>query len=179
MLILEINGNQHYDLDKMELLPYYQKRHDEIEALGWEVLEIPYNQSYSEEFRMGLCRQLDAKLSSKQSFYAGSSPANPLPYLKTLAELKKDRLLKKQQQVLEKAEQVRMEKERKRNDWLKRKELILNCGVDLTRFGWVRKVEITTGLTKRVIENTVKYFDLEVFKRKPRNVHSKINELVK
>jgi hypothetical protein len=99
--------------------------------------------------------------------------------LKTLAELKKDRLLEKQQQVLEKAEQVRMEKERKRNDLLKRKELILNCGVDLTRFGWVGEVEKATGLTKRIIESTVKYFDLEVFKRKSRNVHSEVNKLVK
>lgn len=54
-----------------------------------------------------------------------------------------------------------------KNDWLKRKELILNCGVDITKFGWVGKVEKATGLSKRVIENTVKYFDLKVFKRKP------------
>lgn len=216
MLIVEVNGNQHYDLSKMELLPYYQKRHDEIEALGWEVLEVPYNQSYSEEFRIGLCRQLEAKLSSKQLIYVGSSPISPIPYLKTLAQLKKDRVIKKQQQMLEKAERIRTEKERKRieriedkkikdaelkklkqkekeekiclfekqgfkidslgrvltcvptkNDWIKRKELILNCGVDITKFGWVGKVEKATGLSKRIIENTVKYFDLKVFKRKP------------
>lgn len=219
MLIVEVNGNQHYDLNKMELLPYYQKRHNEIEALGWEVLEVPYNQTYNEEFRTGLCRQLDAKLSSKQFIYVGSNPISPIPYLKTLAQLKEDRLLKKQQRMLEKAEKARIEKEKRRierieikkikndelkklkqkekderirffkeqgfkidslgrvlttvpteNDWLKRKELILNCGIDLTRFGWVKKVEKATGLTKRVIENTVKYFDLKVFKRKPYNI---------
>lgn len=114
MLIVEINGNQHYNLDTMELLPYYQKRHEEIEALGWEVLEVPYNQSYSEEFRMGLCRQLDAKLSSKQFFYVGSSPISPIPYLKTLADLKKERSLKKQRQKLEKATQAKV-KRRKEN----------------------------------------------------------------
>lgn len=213
MLIVEVNGNQHYDLDKMELLPYYQKRHNEIEALGWEVLEVPYNQSYSEEFRTGLCRQLEARLSSKQLIYMGSSPISPIPYLKTLVQLKEDRLLKKQQRMLEKAEQVRIEKERRRiekikikkikddelkkqkikeervfsfeehgfkvdslgrvltwaptkDDWIKRKELILNCGVDLSKFGWVGKVEKATGLSKRIIENTVEYFNLSVFKRK-------------
>lgn len=54
-----------------------------------------------------------------------------------------------------------------KNDWIKRKELILNCGVDIIKFGWVGKVEKATGLSKRIIENTVKYFDLKVFKRKP------------
>lgn len=34
MLIFEINGNQHYDLDSMQLKPYYQERHDIISALG-------------------------------------------------------------------------------------------------------------------------------------------------
>lgn len=215
MLIVEINGNQHYNLDTMELLPYYQKRHEEIEALGWEVLEVPYNQSYSDEFRTGLCRQLDAKLSSKQFFYVGSSPISPIPYLKTLANLRKERLLKKQQQKLEKVEQAKAKREEKRierikiqkvkeeekkklkqkekdkrvllsreqglkvdslgrvltwapteSDWIERKELILNCGVDVTKFGWVGKVENVTGLTKRVIESTVEHFDLKVFKRK-------------
>ncbi len=218
MLIVEVNGNQHYDLDKMELLPYYQKRHEEIEALGWEVLEVPYNQAYSEEFRMGLCRQLDAKLSSKQ-YYVSSNLTSPIPYLKTLAELKKDRLLKRQQNIAKykakKAEQFRLKREEKRierikiqkvkeeekkklkqkekdkrvllsreqgfkvdslgrvltwapteSDWIERKELILNCGVDVTKFGWVGKVEKATGLTKRIIERTVEHFSLKVFKRK-------------
>ena len=184
MLIVEVNGNQHYDLSKMELLPYYQKRHDEIEALGWEVLEVPYNQSYSEEFRTGLCRQVEARLSSKQLIYVGSSPISHIPYLKTLAQLKKDRLLKKAEQVRVNKERIYSFEERgfkidslgrvltwapTKDDWVKRKELILNCGVDLSKFGWVGKVEKATGLSKRIIENTVEYFNLKVFKRKPHN----------
>ena len=210
MLIVEVNGNQHYDLDKMELLPYYQKRHEEIEALGWTVLEVPYNQSYNEEFRIGLRQQLD----TKQFIYnVASNISGHIPFLKTLAMLKKERQLKKQQLMFEKVERVRIEREKRKentisakddmlnefeylfneygfkvdslgrvltfaptkNDWIKRRELILNCGVDLNKFGWVRKVEIATGLTKRVIENTVKYFDLKVFKRKSCNVKKKSN----
>lgn len=37
--------------------------------------------------------------------------------------------------------------------------MILQSGVDLTKFGWVGKVVNITGLTKHVIENTVKRFD--------------------
>lgn len=45
------------------------------------------------------------------------------------------------------------------NEWLKRKNMILQSGVDLTTFGWVGKVVNITGLSKHVIENTVKRFD--------------------
>ena len=139
--------------------------------------------------------------------------------MKTLAELKKDRLLKRQQNRAEykakKAEQFRLKREEKRierikiqkvkeeekkklkqkekdervllsreqglkvdslgrvltwapteSDWIERKELILNCGIDVTKFGWVGKVEKATGLTKRIIERTVEHFSLKVFKRK-------------
>ena len=177
MLIVEVNGNQHYDLDKMDLLPYYQKRHNEMEALGWEVLEVPYNQSYSEEFRTGLCRQLEAKLSSKQLFYAGSSPVSPKPYLRSLALIKKEKELKEKKRELEK-QQLKEQGFKvdslgrvltwapTENEWVKRKELILNCGIDITKFGWVGKVEKATGLSKRIIETTVLHFNLNVFKRK-------------
>lgn len=176
MLIVEVNGYQHYNTDTMELAPYYQKRHNEMEALGWEVLEVPYNQSYSEEFRMGLCMHIDAKQSSKQS-NVSSNHINPTPYLKTLADLKKEREKNKEK----KDERILLAREQglkvdslgrvltwapTENDWIERKELILNCGVDLTKFGWVGKVEKATGLTKRIIENTVERFSLEVFKRK-------------
>jgi hypothetical protein len=44
--------------------------------------------------------------------------------------------------------------------------LILNSGIDVSKFGWVKKVTETTSLTKRQIEKTVKHFNLKVFKRK-------------
>ena len=43
-------------------------------------------------------------------------------------------------------------------EWNHRKELILNSGVDLMKFGWVGKVEQVTHLTKRVIEATLTRF---------------------
>jgi len=44
--------------------------------------------------------------------------------------------------------------------------LILNSGVDISKFGWVKKVTETTFLTKRQIEMVVEHFNLKVFKRK-------------
>lgn len=47
----------------------------------------------------------------------------------------------------------------------RRKELILNSGVDIMKFGWVGKMEKATGLSKHQIEDCVRYFNLSFFKR--------------
>lgn len=223
MLIFEINGNQHYDLDSMQLKPYYQERHDIISALGWTIIEIPYNQSYNEDFRVRVCRQLDAKLSSKQSSESAWEFESPHPYILTLRELqerKQERkqdykmsLEEKKKQLLElrkqkdlfkqKSLQLKMqrleqsikcqeEKEKRQQQKVeqakeegrlsssgkilgtkvpiqemeKRKKLILSSGVDLTKFGWVGKVEKITNLSKHQIENCIKFFNIPSFKRK-------------
>ena len=44
------------------------------------------------------------------------------------------------------------------NVWEARKELILTSGVDLGVFGWVEKVTEKTGLSKRIIETTIKRY---------------------
>lgn len=55
------------------------------------------------------------------------------------------------------------------DQWLKRKEIILNSDVDLTKLGWKSEVERKTDLTRREICNTVEHFpDLQelYYKRK-------------
>lgn len=96
-LIFEINGNQHYDLKTMELLPYYQERHNIIASLGWEIVEIPYNQSYNEDFRLRVCRQLDAKLTSNQYIWEFESPHSYLETLKEIQEKKLKNSLRKEE----------------------------------------------------------------------------------
>ena len=46
---VEVNGNQHYE-SRDVLAPYYQERHDLIEAAGWKVLEIHFANVYNKEF---------------------------------------------------------------------------------------------------------------------------------
>lgn len=48
-VVLEVNGNQHYNRDKT-LKPYYQERHDNFISNGWIVYEIPYTLIYNKEF---------------------------------------------------------------------------------------------------------------------------------
>jgi very-short-patch-repair endonuclease len=42
--------------------------------------------------------------------------------------------------------------------WLKRKEIILNSAVDLTKFGWKSKIERKTELTRKEIVRTIEHF---------------------
>lgn len=169
MLIFEINGNQHYNLKTMELLPYYQERHDVVESFGWQVIEIPYNQSYNKDFRMGLCRQLDAKLTSNQYLCRFESCQ---PYLETLKNMQSKKDTEDElRQSLTSQGKIRSDgrldpKMLSESDWEERKNLILNSGVDLLKFGWVSEVENKTGLSKGQIERVVERFNLEVFKRK-------------
>jgi len=44
---IEINGFQHYEDDNCSLKPYYQKRHDILENLGWKIYEIHYSLCYN------------------------------------------------------------------------------------------------------------------------------------
>ena len=57
------------------------------------------------------------------------------------------------------------------DEWERRKNLIFGCGVDLMRFGWNEMVIQKTGLTKRIISNTINHFPNEFcgkyYKRKP------------
>jgi hypothetical protein len=43
-------------------------------------------------------------------------------------------------------------------EWSKRKELILNSGIDLQKFGWKTKVQEATGLTRRQVDCTIEHF---------------------
>lgn len=45
LIAIEVNGNQHYERDG-RLKPYYQERHDLLEANGWKVYELHYSICY-------------------------------------------------------------------------------------------------------------------------------------
>lgn len=133
--------------------------------------------SYKKDFREGLCRQLDAKLSSKQSLCGFESRQ---PYILTLKEVRERKLKKKEEKLKERDILLKdctvdslgrvLTKVPSLSDWELRKEKILTCGIDLMVFGWVGKVTQVTGFSKRIIENTIKRFPNEfkgkIFRRK-------------
>ena len=52
--------------------------------------------------------------------------------------------------------------------WKSFRDNILNSGIDLTKFGWVSKVEKLTGLSKKIIRKTVRRFNIDCFDRSHR-----------
>lgn len=57
-IAIEINGMQHYEKDKITLTPYYQNRHNLIEAAGWQVWEIPYRLAWKDSFLKDLIEKI-------------------------------------------------------------------------------------------------------------------------
>lgn len=168
MIAVEVNGNQHYDTSTMELSPYYKERHDLIESFGWTVIEVPYNKAYSDEFRDSLCNLLDGANVDISTFNYKYECVN----IREKASIKrKDHNAKleaaSKNGTLDKNGKLSGNKV-STDELNRRKELILNSGVDLTKFGWVGKVIEITGLTQRQIYKIVDHFDdlkSKVFRR--------------
>ena len=146
-LAIEVNGNQHYNTEG-KLNTYFQNRHEYLEKQGWIVLEVHYSWCYKEdkiqEIIDAIEREKQIDLTEHELLFANKR--------KTLAERNNEN------------EQKKLKFKAKRKDELeKRKEQILNSGVNLTKFGWVDKVSQITKLTRRQIARIVKLTGLKDF----------------
>ena len=52
-------------------------------------------------------------------------------------------------------------------DWLERKEKILASNVDLMKFGYVEKVSNITGLSRKLVRQTILKFDIPHWSKEP------------
>lgn len=59
-LIIEINGNQHYDKNG-NLKEYYQNRHNFIKDLGFNIIELPYYHAFNEKKILSLVNSYSNK----------------------------------------------------------------------------------------------------------------------
>lgn len=150
-IAIEINGNQHYN-SNWELNEYYQKRHDYLTSNGWNVLEIHYTWCYNEDKIKEICEAIDNN--------------KTISFEETKKLLEHKRLTKLEKEQKRKENHLQKEQE-KLNLINERKEQILNCGEDLTKYGWLEKVSKLTNLTRRQIQRIVKLTDLKdlVYKR--------------
>ena len=150
-IAIEINGNQHYN-SNWELNEYYQKRHDYLTSNGWNVLEIHYTWCYIEDKIKEICEAIDNN--------------KTISFEETKKLLEHKRLTKLEKEQKRKENHLQKEQE-KLNLINERKKQILNCGEDLTKYGWLEKVSKLTNLTRRQIQRIVKLTDLKdlVYKR--------------
>lgn len=188
----EVDGETHYTA---EGIAYDAKRTAELADNGWFLIG---------RIRWKLYKKLndDARKKIVDSYVAAfmSDTTNPIPPIKdddvSSAILKKHKtisrnMIKRRKDIesycikRKHAEQNGLLRADGRingngvptTEWERRKDLILNSGVDLTQFGWVEKVIKSTGLSKRIIEYTIQRFheefDGKYFRRKGKPAETK------
>lgn len=168
-IAIEVNGNQHYNYDGT-LKEYYQKRHTYLESLGWLVFEIHYancfKESEIEKIKHAINTRTSISVEEHQILFQNR--------VKTKIEREIEKLYKinkaKSEGKLDKTGKKIVANKLSYTEWDRRKNLILNSGIDLMKFGWVGKVIQKTGLTIREVERTIKHFQKDFegkyFKRK-------------
>jgi hypothetical protein len=115
-LIIEVNGNQHYDKNK-NLKPYYQERHDYICSLGWKVFEIHYSTAFNIDF----CKKLidDEKSQSMiLPFYKPEKKRAKYGSRKCYNDCKRKESYEKNKEKI---------------------KILKESGIDFSRFGWSTK----------------------------------------
>lgn len=118
-LIVEVNGNQHYDREG-NLQPYYQERHDHIVELGWNVIEMHYSLVWNEN----LCLEL----------------IKNQPETSLILEYRKKEKLQDKRKYGSRSNYLNF----KREEYIQKSkisvDLILASDIDFSKNGWVGKV---------------------------------------
>lgn len=156
--VIEVNGNQHYDANGLK--EYYAKRHAELESIGLTVYEIHYSKVYDTKFidellynilhnehtiaKIDFVHKISKRERAKQHLIESD------PYY--FQHLCKNGVYRKNKIT--------------NDEWNARCIKITTCGVDLLKFGWLVKVCAATGYTRRQVTDTIKHFNIIVYKRK-------------
>ena len=136
-LAIEINGNQHYNSDG-SLKEYYQRRHDLIEQNGWTILELHYTVAYD-------LNKLLLLIGNREQ-----------PDYSEYFKIQLEKQMKRNKELPMRYGQ----KQKIKNDlkWEPFKEIILNSGIDFSKFGWVQKVSKILGISTSKISKWMKRY---------------------
>ena len=134
-----------------ELNDYYKTRHDYLTNVGWLVLEIPYAWCYKLDKINEICHAIDNRVdvSLEEHKLLCESKRKTSDELKQLYKIRHDRAELTGQIKSNGSIDYRMIS---KEEWQHRHDILINSGVDITKFGWVTKMINATGFTKRVIE---------------------------
>lgn len=144
---IEVNGNQHYDREG-KLNPYYQERHDLICAAGWTLIELHYVSCYNIE-QIGLI--LDVKEQPDYSEYF---------------RIKEEKILAKSLCVKVSLPPGQKFKQDSNAKWEPFKEIIIESGIDFSKFGWVGEVSKILGISSQKVNGWMKRYLPEVYEKK-------------
>lgn len=179
----EVDGEQHYDNYG---LMHDQERTKRLADSGWYLLARVRWKSYSKLSDSEKCEYRNRLLAEFVS--ATANPLPPITINLPVDTARQERMQLRAQQRQQKLSESLMKRDAaiaegriRKNGWINgaglpaaewehRKDMILKCGVDLMKFGWVSRVSSATKLSKRIIERTIQRFhdefDGKYFKRR-------------
>lgn len=154
----EINGNQHYDKDG-NFTQYHLNRKIELEKLGWKIIDIHYSLCFNTE---AIERIIISSLIGDIYFIENLN--------KQVINFKNERKKEK--------ERIKSEvNERKINKQIKieeMKKVIINSGIDFSKFGWVEETSKILQITPQKVtgwmrKNMHDFWEENCYKRKSKN----------
>lgn len=147
-LIIEVNGNQHYNKDGT-LREYYQERHDLIKKQGFNIIEMHYSLAFNEEYILNTINT-----------YSNASIVLPF----TKREPKKNKYGTRSDYT-KAIKKKNLEKDKKIV------ALLLESDISFGKFGWVSKAAKIIGITPQKVNAWMKrnmqdFYNENCFKRK-------------
>lgn len=150
MLYIEIDGSQHLNEERKAS---DRKKDEYCQSLGWKGLRLSWSYIINnKQEAIKLAKDFIDSGVVKEIKWQGNAEKKALRDKACEEQGKIDKTGRHQPGMLTE------------NEWAERKSKVINSGVDLMKFGWVSKVMKATGLSKRMIYNVVKRFDLPVYK---------------
>jgi very-short-patch-repair endonuclease len=129
-LILEINGNQHYDKEG-RLLPYYQERHDHIKEMGWHIYELHYTLAYNFELCLNIINSIEYT-------------SEILPYFRKIRKIRNKYGNREKANMMMKKEYDEMN--------IKKIPSVISSGIIFSKNGWVNEVSKIIGIRHQKVK---------------------------
>jgi very-short-patch-repair endonuclease len=150
MLYIEIDGEQHNDPNRAKS---DAKKDEFCKELGWKCLRLQWRY---------ICSHTQEAIKAAKDFIDNGKVCEVEWVDKKALKKKELETLKNEGRInsLGRATSACLNPE----VWEQRKDLILNSGVDLMKFGWISEVMKKTNLSKGQVYNTIKKFNLDCYK---------------
>lgn len=146
-LCIEIDGSQHYLLN--ERIESDKKKDLLLKKYGWKLLRLKW----------GFIKSHTVEAIEIVKSFLNATGDITVPLYKTKAERNNERMKYNESNGILRNSIGRFSPQKNtEEEWLKRKSMILESNVDISKFGWVNKVYLATGLSRRSINLTVKHF---------------------
>lgn len=129
-LCIEIDGSQHERL--IEQKESDLRKDAKLKEEGWSVLRIKWIDMY---------HMPHDYINQAKEFIDNGVIVSCTPYINPC------KIKKKNENIISE------------ETWINRKEIILNSGVDFSKYGWKSEIKRKTSLTRRQIDNTIKHFE--------------------